>query len=251
MTGLDGRLFLIIERIVMTQKVLLVDDVSMFLELQKDYLQLSAVNILTARDGKEALKICQAERPVLVFMDLHMPVMNGADCCRALKENQQLKSTKVILITSEGKEADRSLCFASGCDDFLTKPLDRHIFLESARKLLPAIDRREKRVACHIKVKYRAFGVTLSGYIINLSQNGVYLATDQNLEQGAIVDLIFALPEPHGGIIQLRGRTAWLNSAKPGQSQSLPNGFGVEFVSPPEETSHELARFIKGELNIT
>jgi len=235
----------------MTQKVLLVDDVSMFLELQKDYLQLSAVDILTARDGKEALQICQAERPVLVFMDLHMPVMNGADCCRALKEDPQLKSTKVILITSEGREADRSLCLASGCDDFLTKPLDRHIFLESARRLLPAIDRREKRVACHLKVKYRAFGVTLSGYIINLSQNGVYLATDHNLEQGAVVDLIFALPEPHGGIIQLRGRTAWLNSNQAGQTQSLPNGFGVEFVSPPEETSSELARFIKGEMNIT
>jgi len=235
----------------MTQKVLLVDDVSMFIELQKDYLQLSAVSILTARDGKEALKICQAERPELVFMDLHMPVMSGADCCRALKEDRQLKATKVILITSEGKDEDRSLCIASGCDDFLTKPLDRHIFLDSARKLLPAIDRREKRVACHIKVKYRAFGVTLSGYLLNLSQNGVYLATDHDLAQDAVVDLIFALPEPHGGIIQLRGRTAWINPKGEPRMQSLPQGFGVEFVSTPDETARELARFIEGELSIT
>jgi len=235
----------------MTQKVLLVDDVSMFVELQRDYLQLSAVTILTARDGKEALKICQSERPVLVFMDLHMPLMNGADCCKALKEDKQLQSTKVILITSEGKDADRSLCLAAGCDDFLTKPLDRNIFLDTARKLLPAIDRRDKRVACRVKVKYRAFGVTLSGYIENLSQNGVYLATDHALELGAVVDLIFALPEPHGGIVQLRGRVAWLNSSKAQQKQSLPKGFGVEFVSPSEETTRQLARFIEGELSIT
>ena len=235
----------------MMQKVLLVDDVSMFVELQKDYLQLSAVSILTARDGKEALKICQAEHPALVFMDLHMPIMNGADCCRALKEDRQLKSTKVILITSEGKDADRSLCLAAGCDEFLTKPLDRHIFLDAARKLLPAIDRRDKRVACNFKVKFRAFGVTLSGYVTDLSQNGIYLATNCELERGAVLDLIFALPEPHGGIVQLRGRVAWLNSATARLKPSLPQGFGVEFVSPAEETARELARFIQGELSIT
>ena len=232
----------------MVQKVLLVDDVSMFIELQKDYLQLSAVTILTARDGKEALRICQTERPVLVFMDLHMPVMNGADCCKALKGDPRLKSTSVVLITSEGKDADRELCLAAGCDDFLTKPLDRHIFLDAARKLLPAIDRRDKRVACHLKVKYRAYGITLSGYLENLSQTGVYLATDHNLALDAAVDLIFALPEPHGGIVQLRGRVVWLNSAKLRQKQSLPPGFGIEFASPSDETTRELARFIAGEL---
>jgi two-component system, OmpR family, alkaline phosphatase synthesis response regulator PhoP len=233
------------------QKVLLVDDVSMFVELQKDYLHLSAVNILTARDGKEALKVCRAEHPVLVFMDLHMPVMNGADCCRALKDDRQLKSTKVVLITSEGKDADRSLCLAAGCDDFLTKPLDRNTFLDAARKQLPAIDRRDKRVACLFKVKFRAFGVTLSGLIINLSQNGLYLATDHDLELGTVLDLIFALPEPHGSIVQLRGRVAWLNTAKARQKNSLTQGFGVEFVSPAQEITRDLAGFIAGELSIT
>ena len=235
----------------MSQKVLLVDDVSMFIELQKDYLQLSAVSILTARDGKEALRICQSERPFLVFMDLHMPVMNGADCCRALKEDPRLKATRVILITSEGKEADRSLCLAAGCDDFLTKPLDRNLFLDAARRQLPAIDRRERRVACHLKVKYRAFGVTLSGYIENLSLNGAYLAADHDLEMGTAVDLIFALPEPQGGIVQLRGRVAWRNSGKARRKPSLAPGFGVEFVSPSEETARELARFLESELSIT
>jgi CheY-like chemotaxis protein/Tfp pilus assembly protein PilZ len=234
----------------MAQKVLLVDDVTMFVELQKDYLQLSAVNILTARDGKEAFSICQAERPDLVFMDLHMPVMNGADCCKALKEDQQLKSTNVILITSEGREAERSLCLAAGCDDFLTKPLDRNIFLETARRLLPAIDRRDKRVNCHIRVKFRAFGVTLAGFILNLSEHGIYLATDYDLEHGALVDLIFALPEPQGGIIQVRGRVAWLNTKKARLKHSLPEGFGVEFIAPSEETCRELASFIERELNI-
>jgi CheY-like chemotaxis protein len=228
----------------MAKKVLLVDDVSMFLELQKEYLQLSAVDIITARDGKEALELCLAERPVLVCMDLHMPLMNGAECCKALKMHPQLKSTGVILITSEGKEQDRELCLAAGCDGFLTKPLDRAIYLEEARKLLPAIDRRDKRVACHLRAKYRVFGLTLSGYILNLSQNGTYLATDHEVEKGAVLDLIFALPEPYNSIIQLRGRVAWLNTKQHRQKEALPTGFGVEFLSNSEETVRDLAGFI-------
>ena len=227
----------------MASKVLLVDDVSMFIALEKDYLQLSAVNVLTARDGQEALKICQSERPELVFMDLHMPLMNGAECCRAIKNDPQL-STAVVLITSEGKEADRRLCLEAGCDDFLTKPLDRQVFLETARKLLPAIDRRDNRGNCRFNVKFRAFGITLSGFAANLSQNGMYVAADVQVEKGAQLDLIFALPEPVASIVQAKGRIAWLNTSKARKKPSLPEGFGVEFISLSNEAREQIGRYI-------
>ncbi|BCG46669.1 response regulator receiver modulated PilZ sensor protein [Citrifermentans bremense] len=227
----------------MASKVLLVDDVSMFIELEKDYLQLSAVTVLTARDGEEALRICRLERPELVFMDLHMPLMNGADCCREIKRDQRL-STAVILITSEGKEEDRQLCLRAGCDGFLTKPLDRHAFLEAARKLLPAIDRRDRRVNCRFNAKFRAFGLTLSGFASNLSQNGMYVAADADLEEDAVVELIFALPEPFGTIIQTRARIAWQNSSKNRKKPALPPGFGVEFLFISEDEREQIGRFV-------
>lgn len=231
----------------MTKKVLLVDDVSMFIELEKDYLQHSAVSVLTARDGQQALAICQKERPGLVFMDLHMPVMNGAECCKAIKQDRQLEGTKVVLITSEGKESDRLLCLNAECDGFLTKPLDRQIFLDTARQLLPAIDRREVRASCRLNVKYRAFGVTLSGYIANLSQSGAYIVTGSEVAKDAEVDLIFALPEPGSLIVQTRARVAWLNSKKTRRKPSLAEGFGVEFVALPEEAARKIGRFIESE----
>ena len=231
----------------MTKKVLLVDDVSMFIELEKDYLQFSAVTVLTARDGEQALKICQTQRPGIVFMDLHMPVMNGADCCRAIKQDPELQATKVVLITSEGKAADRLLCLSAGCDEFMTKPLDRQIFLEAARRLLPAIDRRDRRISCRLNAKYRVFGITLSGYIANLSQNGAYIVTGSEVEKGAELDLIFALPEPGGLIIQTRARVAWLNSKKSRLKPALAEGFGVEFVSMPDAAAREMGRYIESE----
>ena len=229
----------------MSRKVLLVDDVSMFIELEKDYLQLSAVKIFTARDGQEAFRICQTERPDLVFMDLQMPVMNGADSCRAIKGNRQLQDTAVVLIASEGKDTDRQLSLEAGCDRFLTKPLDRNAFLEAAHSLLPAIDRRDRRINCRVNVKFRAFGLTLSGFVVNLSQHGLYLGSDCSVERGAMIDLIFALPEPDGSIIQTKARVAWLNTKESRLKPSLPFGFGLEFVSCPDEAARTLARFIE------
>ena len=232
----------------MGKKVLLVDDVSMFIELEKDFLHSSAVRILTARDGQQALEICRTERPSLVFMDLHMPNMNGADCCRAIKQDQELRSTSVVLITSEGKDADKFTCISAGCDAFLTKPLDRQIFLTTARKLLPAIDRSENRINCRLRGKFRAFGITLSGLLLNVSYNGAYLATDHEMEKGAVIDLIFALPEPNGAILQVRARVAWLNTKTKRNKPSLPEGFGLEFQSVPDEAAKALANFIEKDL---
>ncbi|QWV94855.1 response regulator [Geomonas oryzisoli] len=227
----------------MAHKVLLVDDVSMFLELEKDFLSLSAVDIFTARNGEEALQICREQHPDLVIMDLHMPVMDGAECCRTIKKDPRL-STAVILTASEGKEADRRLCLAAGCDDIVFKPLDRVIFLEASRKLLPAVDRRDRRGSCRFNVKFRAFGLTLSGFSVNLSQNGLYLAADVDLDKGTEMELLFALPEPAGAIIQTKGRIAWLNTSKARVKNTLPVGLGIQFVGISDEDRERIDRYV-------
>jgi len=235
----------------MSQKVLIVDDVNMFLDLMKDYLKLSSIKVLQAKNGEEALAVCREERPHLVFMDLHMPVMNGADCCRAIKADKELAATQVVLITSEGKDVDRWECRKAGCNGFITKPLDRHIFLEMARSLLPTIERRDLRIACRFNVKYRAFGVTQSGSVADLSQYGMYIVSEYPVEQEAAIELVFALPEPIGSVIQTKARVAWLNNHGRRQKTSMPVGFGVEFVALTEEAAANIARFIDHETKTT
>jgi uncharacterized protein (TIGR02266 family) len=229
----------------MIPKVLLVDDVNMFLELQKMFLKLSSVHVLTANNGFEAIELAKRERPALIFMDLHMPGMNGDECCFAIKADPELKSLPVVMITSEGKVADQSLCYKAGCDDFLTKPLDRVLYLETARKYLPAIDRRDTRVPCRTKVKFRVFGVTLSGEAMNISANGIYVVADYDVEMGTVLELVFALPDETGAQIQTKGRVAWLNSVKGRLKQGLPSGFGVEFVAITEESRVALKHYVE------
>jgi uncharacterized protein (TIGR02266 family) len=229
----------------MIPKVLLVDDVNMFLELQKMFLKLSSVHVLTASNGHEAIEVARRERPALVFMDLHLPGMNGDECCAAIKADPELRSLPVVMITSERKAADQALCNKAGCDGFLTKPLDRVHYLETARKFLPAIDRRDPRVPCRTKVKFRVFGVTLSGEAMNISANGIYIVADYEVEMGTVLELVFALPDETGAQIQTKGKVAWLNSVKGRLKQGLPVGFGVEFVAITEESRTALKQYVE------
>ena len=228
----------------MIPKVLLVDDVNMFLELQKTYLKLSSVHVLTAKDGVEALNVIKKERPSLVFMDLHMPNMDGAECCNRVKADAAFTSLPVVMITSEGKVEDREICLRSGCDDFLTKPLDRVLFLETARKYLPAIDRRDPRIPCREKAKFRAFGVALSGEILDISANGAYLAAEYDVEVGTVLEMTFSLPDERRSMIQAKGKIVWLNSRKSRKNSKVPVGFGVEFIALTEESRKTLQLFV-------
>ena len=228
----------------MTPKVLIVDDVVMFLDLQRMFLKRSSVHILTANDGVEALKIAKKELPALIFMDLHMPNMNGVECCARIKADPLLRSIPVVMITTEGKDDDRTICYKAGCDDFMTKPIDRILYLEMARKFVPTIDRRESRVPFRTKVKFRVFGLTLSGEILNISAQGVYVATDYEVDSETMLELVFALPGENGALIQTRGRVAWINSTKD-KKKNLPAGFGVELIAITEDSDRILKHFME------
>lgn len=133
-------------------KILLVDDVQLILELEKSFLKNLPASILTARNGQEALELIRQERPDLVYMDMNMPVMDGPTCCAAIKSDPDIGATPVIMVTTAGQQGDEAHCRRAGCDDFMTKPIDRREFLDKGRRLIAAMDRREHRVACNSPV---------------------------------------------------------------------------------------------------
>jgi CheY-like chemotaxis protein len=122
-------------------RILLVDDVRLFLELEKSFLNLSQVEILTAANGEEALAIVRRERPDLVFLDLYMPVLDGAVCCATIKGDPELSATPVVMVTTGGKPEEVEQCRAAGCDGLLTKPIDRSAFLDTVSRFIPSFNR--------------------------------------------------------------------------------------------------------------
>lgn len=121
-------------------KVLIVDDepnivllMQQALEsLEEDY----DVELLTARNGQDALEIIIRETPNLVFLDVMMPKMNGLQVCEIIKQQPDLKDIHIIMLTAKGQEFDRQSGIAVGADLYLTKPFRPKEVLEKSLEIL-------------------------------------------------------------------------------------------------------------------
>lgn len=227
----------------MRLKILLVDDVKMFLELQKMYLRYTTAQIFTANDGATALKIVAQEKPDLILMDLVMSGMDGAECCVRVKTDPASRSIPVVMVTAKGGDTERAICKKAGCDGFLTKPIDRNLYIETVRRFLPAIDSRDARIDYRTRAKFKVFGLTFTGDVVNISKNGLFIAAEYEIEQGTELDISFTLPNS-GGFIQAKGRVAWLNVNR-SVKKELPVGFGVEMTLLNSEGRRALEQFVE------
>lgn len=211
-------------------KILLVDDVMLFLAIEKGFLELSPVQILTAQNGLDALEIVKKERPALVVMDVNMPKMDGISCCTAIKRDPELRSTAIIMITNASLKRDLEACFNAGCDDLIQKPVQGRIFLEKLRRFIPKIERREKRVPCRIEVDVKIDGKTISGVCYDISRHGMYVASHSEVGEQSEVAVSFRLPTNDQWQTEVKGRIAWTNRAGSMKKPQIPAGFGVEFL---------------------
>lgn len=214
-----------------SRKILLVDDVEFFLELEREFLGQAAAEILTAKNGQEALSVAARERPGLIFMDVQMPIMDGLACCRALKADNVLREIPVVIVFAPSHEITSEVCRQSGCDAVLTKPLDRKAFLDLGRSFLFHIDRREPRVPCRASVTVSRIGSEAIGSGEDISQQGMYVACRQEVQPHEVVRLSIRFADSSLPI-EVRGRVAWVNQGSPRPKLFLPRGFGIEFVNP-------------------
>ncbi len=227
-------------------KILLVDDVQLILELEKSFLKFLPVRVMTARNGQEALETARRERPDLIFMDMNMPVMDGPACCAAIKADPEIAATPIVMVTTAGREDDEALCRRAGCDEFLTKPIDRRLFLEKGRKYIPTIDRREPRVPCCTTVSVGSGGGPVQGISADLSIGGMYVAADLPVVADTPVELTFKVPGEEGREVSATARVAWENSGDCRRKPGLPVGFGVEFTEMDPDAASFIRAFVDG-----
>ncbi len=229
----------------MRKKVLLVDDVELLLELEKSFFWRVEIDLLVARNGREALEIVKEQRPDLVFLDLHMPVMDGDECCRLIKENPKIRSTPTVLLPHEGKEDDLRRCREAGCDTVVFKPINRHHFMETARKFLHLTCRAAPRVRVRLRISYGSGQESMvARFTVNLSTGGVFIETDELRPVDTPLEVIFELPELRSGV-RCRARVAWLNSQDSPSAPLLPAGMGLQFLDLSLEDLEAIFSFVK------
>lgn len=93
--------------------------------------------VLLASNGKEALEIATQTKPDLVIMDLKMPVMDGWEATKALRQTDWGKELPVIALTAQAMERDEEKALNAGCNDYIAKPImDYSILKKKVEKLL-------------------------------------------------------------------------------------------------------------------
>ena len=108
----------------MSALVLVVDDLPANVKLLELKLTNEYYDVVTAKDGFEAIQQAKKHKPDLILLDVMMPGMDGFETCRKLKEDLEVSHIPVVMVTALSDIADRIKGLEAGADDFLTKPIN-------------------------------------------------------------------------------------------------------------------------------
>ena len=120
--------------------ILIVDDNSQNIELFAAYLVSQGYEIIQATSGEEALKTLSSNKIDLILLDVMMPGIDGFEVTRRVRQDDAQRLLPIILVTALREPEDRVKGIEAGCDDFLSKPVDKMELLARVRSLLKIKD---------------------------------------------------------------------------------------------------------------
>ncbi|MFA5802280.1 MAG: response regulator [Thermoleophilia bacterium] len=112
----------------MAEKILVVEDNEMNLELVSDVLVAHGYIVMQASAGREAIQIARDQQPDLILMDIQLPEMDGLEVTRQLKESTETKSIKVVALTAHAMRGDEEKAREAGCSGYIAKPINTREF---------------------------------------------------------------------------------------------------------------------------
>ena len=117
--------------------VLIVNDTPEQLSLMDKLLRKAGYSVLTAEDGLEAFKVAKSRRPDMVISDVSMPEVNGIQFCRLIRQDVELRSIPILLVTAHRKDTASVVeGLASGADDYLELPFDATRLVAKVSRLM-------------------------------------------------------------------------------------------------------------------
>lgn len=117
-------------------KVLIADDNATNVELLEAYLCDVDCEIAVASDGKQTLEKVAEFQPDLILLDIMMPKLSGFEVCKTLKRDPQTSHIMILMVTALNELGDIERAVAAGCDDFLSKPVNKIELLKRVENML-------------------------------------------------------------------------------------------------------------------
>ena len=121
-------------------KILLVEDNEMNKDMLSRRLTKKGYEVIFAMDGQEAIDMAQSETPDVILMDMGLPVKDGLQATKEIKENSDTANIPVIALTANAMAEHRQQALDGGCDEYETKPVRLPSLLEKIEQFIYASD---------------------------------------------------------------------------------------------------------------
>lgn len=112
------------------EKILIVEDDPMNMELFRDLLEVKGYIIYEAVDANEAIEQSRENKFALILMDIQLPGMDGLTATKIIKEQSKNKNTPIVALTAYAMKGDKERIEGAGCDGYITKPINTKEFPE-------------------------------------------------------------------------------------------------------------------------
>lgn len=120
----------------MNRTILIVEDNEINRQLMRDLLSFRGYRVIEAANGESGIKRAKKYRPDLIIMDIQMPVMDGFEAIRHIKEDPGIRDIKILAITSFAMKGDRERILAAGADYYMPKPINTRDFSAVVESLI-------------------------------------------------------------------------------------------------------------------
>ena len=153
------------------RKVLIADDEPDIIEILKYNLVKEGYEVVTAKDGAEAIDKAKQTRPDLVILDVMMPRKNGVEVCEILRAQPEFKETLILFLTALSDEATQIKGLATGADDYVSKPISPQVFLSKVNSLFRRLKKEDSKI-----VKFNGLTIDPEKFIVEHSDKEFVLA---------------------------------------------------------------------------
>ena len=118
------------------EKILIVEDNPMNMELATDLLEASGYVVIQAGAAEEGIKLARAKLPDLILMDISLPGMDGLEATGVLRQDPTTKGINVIALTAHAMKGDEEKALAAGCAGYIKKPIDTREFPKTVARFI-------------------------------------------------------------------------------------------------------------------
>jgi len=157
------------------KKILIIEDDADIRNLIRLNLTREGYDVASAEDGEDGLRLARKDQFDLMILDLMLPNMNGLDVCRAVRADEKLRGTGILIVTANDDEADIVTGLELGADDYLVKPFNVRVLTARVRAVLrrqsglPAHEDDKPIVAGPLKIDVRRHEVLVNGKKVDLT----------------------------------------------------------------------------------